>query len=926
MPSYVPLVRRPAANVTAAAKKPPSTVGQSSYRGSVAERGAYGRMSLAHRESEAKLRVGAVSDRLEREVDSISEQVSATPRSATVQASTSGDHVQALRLGRVEDPQERAAEAVAAEVEGSSESRLSGTEATSVRGPTALRPDQDEAIGRLREHSGRTLPPSLRSSMESMLAADLSRVRLHVGPGPASLAQSLQARAFTVGSDVFFGRAAWRPGLPAGRALLAHELAHVVQARRSPASATTIRRAPGEWRDPGPGFAPRAGFASKHTPKERPSGEDYFQSIWTPAVEAESETDKAFALSRFMDRVHDDDLGLHGGTVVRWMVSNGFTDEAVQLMLPHIRRGLRSQFELRYPLETEEHLGMTSTLIALGEKAATEQKHTLARDFLITAALALAMRILVTVGGRTGEWSMRSTRAVFHAAAAQLAAMLRRIHSVYPRLARQHIRYRPELAEEYRHQGQELVVALTSIEAFDVSRTEVFTPGLGREESLPGSELHSRGRSGGKQQFDMYGFGSAPDQRERVTPLVEDINADVTHELTSLVDVTTTIDAQEWLVTDLVGIPEVQRALAGRVPDMTNRGDRLIVWKAIYKSPSPDPLAALLGYVRRVLQAFTKHGGWNVSEVGKSYLKRELPKDLAGRVLQDCGVFAVTVASEVAHALAATSQLNTVDFELVFYPGHAALVIVDRVHKHFYAINNTEITGPEPVKGLGIEQRMGQLYGATVGRQHVVTPTAFIPIPGAVTGEQFDARLWNRYSQVGAAWGLDKRVTIQDGDVRMPNDQATFDHVMASYDRAASMVLRAVEEHRRQDPTLQDIVRLADTVNSLKGLVIDMLRVFTDYGSRSNNSTAGFRQTASGRQAAAMARKEYFVHSSATKPSETKSTPFEGYAALLAAYIIAVEQGTLVPANGQMSLSDARSLETLLEANVLQFFRGPVGP
>jgi len=83
-----------------------------------------------------------------------------------------------------------------------------------------------------------------------------------------------------------------------------------------------------------------------------------------------------------------------------------------------------------------------------------------------------------------------------------------------------------------------------------------------------------------------------------------------------------------------------------------------------------------------------------------------------------------------------------------------------------------------------------------------------------------------------------------------------------------------------------DVVRVADTVNSLKGPVIDMLRVFTDYGSRSNNSTAGFRRTASGRQAAAMARQRHFVHSSATKP-----TPFEGYAALLDAYITLVDQG-----------------------------------
>ncbi len=72
-----------------------------------------------------------------------------------------------------------------------------------------------------------------------------------------------------------------------------------------------------------------------------------------------------------------------------------------------------------------------------------------------------------------------------------------------------------------------------------------------------------------------------------------------------------------------------------------------------------------------------------------------------------------------------------------------------------------------------------------------------------------------------------------------------------------------------------------------------------------------------------MARPLHFVHSSATKP-----TPFEGYTALLDAYITMVDQGMLVPASGQLSLFDARSLATLLQANALKFFSGqaPTGP
>jgi hypothetical protein len=39
----------------------------------------------------------------------------------------------------------------------------------------------------------------------------------------------VNARAYTVGADVVFGAGGWSPDSPAGRRLLAHELAHVVQ-------------------------------------------------------------------------------------------------------------------------------------------------------------------------------------------------------------------------------------------------------------------------------------------------------------------------------------------------------------------------------------------------------------------------------------------------------------------------------------------------------------------------------------------------------------------------------------------------------------------------------------------------------------------------------------------------------------------------
>ncbi|MCB0256857.1 MAG: DUF4157 domain-containing protein, partial [Anaerolineae bacterium] len=76
---------------------------------------------------------------------------------------------------------------------------------------------------------GRPLEAGTKGRIESMLGADLSAVRVHTNGHAAQQATSLQARAFTVGHDVAFGSGEYRPGTPLGDALLAHELAHVVQ-------------------------------------------------------------------------------------------------------------------------------------------------------------------------------------------------------------------------------------------------------------------------------------------------------------------------------------------------------------------------------------------------------------------------------------------------------------------------------------------------------------------------------------------------------------------------------------------------------------------------------------------------------------------------------------------------------------------------
>lgn len=69
--------------------------------------------------------------------------------------------------------------------------------------------------------------------MESRLGHDFAHVRVHTDAAAARSAAAVGAQAYTVGSDVVFGAGRYAPTSGDGRQLLAHELTHVVQQRRS---------------------------------------------------------------------------------------------------------------------------------------------------------------------------------------------------------------------------------------------------------------------------------------------------------------------------------------------------------------------------------------------------------------------------------------------------------------------------------------------------------------------------------------------------------------------------------------------------------------------------------------------------------------------------------------------------------------------
>ncbi|NLX19520.1 MAG: DUF4157 domain-containing protein [Desulfobulbus sp.] len=91
-------------------------------------------------------------------------------------------------------------------------------------------PDLESAL-QAQKGRGEALDSTTRETMESGFGAEFGGVRIHTDTEAANLSNTLNARAFTHGNDIYFNEGAYKPETSAGRHLLAHELTHTLQQR-----------------------------------------------------------------------------------------------------------------------------------------------------------------------------------------------------------------------------------------------------------------------------------------------------------------------------------------------------------------------------------------------------------------------------------------------------------------------------------------------------------------------------------------------------------------------------------------------------------------------------------------------------------------------------------------------------------------------
>lgn len=119
------------------------------------------------------------------------------------------------------------------------------------------------------QRPGSPLSTQLRGFFEPRFGHDLGRIRVHTDHDAVAAARALGAAAFTAGRHVAFGANRYDPDTPAGRRLLAHELAHVIQQRGDNTPSHQLASSIGDQSDPAERAADAAAVAALQ-PSNRP--------------------------------------------------------------------------------------------------------------------------------------------------------------------------------------------------------------------------------------------------------------------------------------------------------------------------------------------------------------------------------------------------------------------------------------------------------------------------------------------------------------------------------------------------------------------------------------------------------------------------------------------------------------------------------
>ncbi len=157
-----------------------------------------------------KLHIGEPNDKYEQEADAVANRVMQTTNDANFVQRKCADCEEELQMKPISS-------SIRPLVQKASESN-----------PHIASQDLSRSLS-ASKGGGKTLDSSTQSFMGNSIGADFSAVKIHTDSTAVQMNRQLHSRAFTYGSDIYFGHGQYNPQSSKGKRLLAHELTHVVQ-------------------------------------------------------------------------------------------------------------------------------------------------------------------------------------------------------------------------------------------------------------------------------------------------------------------------------------------------------------------------------------------------------------------------------------------------------------------------------------------------------------------------------------------------------------------------------------------------------------------------------------------------------------------------------------------------------------------------
>lgn len=741
-------------------------------------------------------------------------------------------------------------EAVRAFLQATSHGATDGGAASTCEAPN---PIDTEIDGLLASSPGRELTPPTQRSLAPSVDTDLTAVRVHDDPDAHRLNRALGARATTFGESIFFAGGQFAPNTGAGRRLLLHELGHVAQQTRVGGIGPRLQRAPAQaGRVDATSEVPEVVTSSPDSSSKPSDGERIAPLVENPDL---------------IDKLSPKQIADHGMWLASTLLAHGHVDLGRRML------GRMTGNEVTQVWQTDigAKLGsvdpkVAQDLIDQAIRAALDREH------------GFAMELLATVYNVTQIALFQASATITSSPMAGQAEldvwqeMLKQIFAIYPALIRQNMRTGDKDSEkEYKREWEKIKADLFvrhTISETPMGRQIPNMPPLPRGPNdidpivigtAEVTKYQKKALSTGevineRVQFDMRGTGVGSSTKS-VKPVTQEHASLQAPTLTdSMRHIAADVAGQQDFVTKLYGYETIRKEFPDGPPNLRDREERIRVWAAIYDADEVPRAIALRGTMQMIaeyLALYTLHSSWDIADSGKTYLSQEMPTDLAGRLLLDCGVYALSVATELFAAVKRSGK-GTLEAEIYIVPAHVVLILLHESTDEFYMVNNDTIQGPAkiPRNIQGVDDPLlgmvATAFSGVVGQGNdpvtdIVAPYGRVKMGSTAehTEEDFNKRYWDRYQTVSQGYSA-----LANADYsRNPEDYDKYNAVekyrkdMGDYrDLSAQLHKELIEKYvsvitETDDATVRAAEQqlLSDKAN-LFGLADELLAIFVPYG------------------------------------------------------------------------------------------------